>query len=468
MTDDAEDRQSLPLGSQTPTTSALIGRTLGGRYRVEALIGEGGMGAVFRSEHVTLRKIVAIKLLTAAADAAMRERFLQEARVAATLKHSGIAEVYDFGLTDDGLPYYAMEYLEGTDLEHRLAGRGPLPASDAVAIAREVAQALAAAHAAGVVHRDLKPANIFLVPQAQGGEIVKVVDFGISKVAASSTAASVSNPTMTGLIAGTPFYMSPEQAGGRPVDNRSDIYALGVVLYEMLCGRPPFDQMEIVRVLNAHLCTLPPPLSEKCPCLAVPQPLEALVMRALEKDPERRFTSMSEFDAALAALGLLAPGRAAAGRAVNGSGAIAAPPADGERYTARDTGTTARLSKFLYLVIGVSAVVLLLVAGTVIWFALSAPPTAAEIPATTPATATHPAHAGQPPDTAVTAAIQAALPESSAAPVIDAGKSTSSVLPRKKPAASRPAASPGSTSPDAAGPTPKYGLDDLKPYGKQK
>lgn len=453
MDDAAEHCRTLPLGSVAPNSGAMLGRTLGGRYRIEALIGEGAMGTVYRSEHVVLRKVVAVKLLAAAADIGIRERFLQEARVSATLKHPGIAEVYDFGITDDGIPYYAMEYLEGTDLQHRLAASGPLPAPEAIAIAREVAIALAAAHAAGVVHRDLKPANIFLVPQAQGGEVVKVVDFGISKVADSSAAASVSQPTMAGLVSGTPAYMSPEQTAGRAVDSRADIYALGVVLYEMLCGRPPFESAEVVRVLNAQLCESPPPLAKKCPGLVVAAPLEKIVMRALAKDREKRFASMSELDAALVALDPLAASSAAASNT---------PRSCVGMKVSDDVGPVGPFLRHLNIFIAVSVLALLLVVGAVIWLT-----TYAQAPAATSPIATPQATADEPQRIPVSATITVAMPEPAPVRVVDAGQPATSPPRQKKSNTSRVSAPVSAKPLQPATTTSTYNLDDLKPYGQK-
>jgi hypothetical protein len=307
-----EPLHHAPTGLLEPPAATdgdpLVGRVLGERYRIEMLLGSGGMGAVYRASHVVLNKPVAVKVLTLCAEGDALERFLREAKAAAAIRHPGVAEVYDYGVTPEGAPYYVMEYLEGTDLDHRLAARGPLPPAEAIDLTRRVAEALTAAHAAGIVHRDLKPANIFLVPQAHGGEVVKVVDFGISKVISTVPGADAAQLTVPGLVFGSPSYMSPEQAAGRPVDPRSDIYSLGVVLYEMLCGNPPFDGPEIVLLMKAHLVDPPPPLAVRCPGLRVPAALEALVMRALSKEKERRFASMTELDAALAAIDLGTPG----------------------------------------------------------------------------------------------------------------------------------------------------------------
>ncbi|MBI5477305.1 MAG: serine/threonine protein kinase [Deltaproteobacteria bacterium] len=464
---DDDPALSSTLKQQRATQDPLVGRTVAGRYRIEARLGAGAMGAVYRAEQVMLKKTVALKLLATDDDQDARERFLQEARIAATLKHPGIAEVYDFGVTEEGVLFYAMEYLQGTDLEHRLASRGPLPAEEAISIARDVAQALAVAHAAGVVHRDLKPANIFLVPQKVGGEAVKVVDFGISKIVAEGPAGSASRLTLPGFSCGTPVYMSPEQAAGQAVDARCDIYALGIVLYEMLCGRPPFDAPEAVRTLNMHLSEPPPAFASQCPGLQVPPELEAVVMRALAKKKEARFASMSDFDAALAAVGT----RLGHPAVTAGAASDDTMPTGGRE---RDEGGTvpprrSRLSLWLAL----AAVALLLGVGAALVSRGGSPaPSAGRLPDAGLAGAT-------PPDTPPPAVVApASAPQAGAAagprPDIQPPEPARKALPlRVRPGRAPAAKAPGPAAPTAPGPAPSppqkgYRLDDLKPYGKKK
>ena len=265
----------------------MIGEVIG-NYRVVALLGEGGMGVVYRAEHVQLGKQVALKVVQPAlsADPMMVQRFFTEARAASSIDHPGIVEVNDFGTHADGRAYLVMTLLRGENLEERLE-RGPLPVTEAITILAQAAAALAAAHDRGIIHRDLKPDNIFLVPNEMmpSGTQVVLLDFGIAKL----TTERSSNCTQVGALIGTPAYMSPEQCTGRAdLDHRTDLYCLGCILFHALCGRPPFvsDQGTGVMVA-AHMLDRPPTPSSIEPC--VPSAVEAIVMQLLEKDPAERF-----------------------------------------------------------------------------------------------------------------------------------------------------------------------------------
>ncbi|HUB07058.1 MAG TPA: serine/threonine-protein kinase [Myxococcales bacterium] len=279
--DDRAGERAIGPGAGDP----LIGRTLD-RYRVLEKLGEGGMGAVYAVEHVLLRKRMAMKLLRAdlCEDAEQAARFHNEAIAAGRIGHENIVDVTDFGWTGDGQAYLVMEELRGRSLAQALHAEGPLSPSRALKIAWQVARALEAAHAAGIIHRDLKPDNIMLVPR-DGVEIVKVLDFGVSKVAAGPQGL-----TRLGLILGTPEYMSPEQSGGRPVDHRSDIYAFGVLLHEMLEGRPPFTDVNPVQVLLKHQSAPVPELRTA----RLPAALRALIRQSLAKHPDDRPPTMSD------------------------------------------------------------------------------------------------------------------------------------------------------------------------------
>jgi serine/threonine-protein kinase len=255
-----------------------------GQYRVTATIGRGGMGVVHAAEHSLLGRRAAIKVLRSelSRDQDAVRRFFNEARAAAAIRHPGIVEIYDFGWTPDGAAFIVMEYLEGESLTRR-AERALFRWPAVLAIARQIAGALAAAHAMGIVHRDLKPDNVFLVPDPDvpGGERIKLLDFGIAKLAvASSTLHSV---TQTGAVIGTPRYMSPEQCRGVAVDHRADLYALGCVIYELCCGRPPFAGEGAGDVLAAHIHLPVPAMSNTN--AEIPQTVEALVRRLLAKAP---------------------------------------------------------------------------------------------------------------------------------------------------------------------------------------
>jgi serine/threonine-protein kinase len=278
----------------------VIGRTVG-NYRVLELLGEGGMGAVYLAEHPGMGRRAAIKVLhrELAQSEELAARFFNEARAANAIRHPGIVEIFDLGTLPDGATYITMELLEGQSLAERLR-RGPIPIAAAVDLAGQAASALSAAHAAGIVHRDLKPDNIFLVPdpQAPDHDLVKVLDFGIAKLAVASGPGSGSVRTRTGVVMGTPLYMSPEQCRGtKEVDHRSDIYSLGVILYEMVCGRPPFVSEGHGELIHMHIGEPPPPARAHNP--EVPASLEAILMRALTKDPGQRFQTMDQLLRAL-------------------------------------------------------------------------------------------------------------------------------------------------------------------------
>jgi tRNA A-37 threonylcarbamoyl transferase component Bud32 len=236
-----------------------------GRYEVLSVLGEGGMGIVYKVRHTAIDRLFALKALRPdlARDANLSTRFVNEARATAALKHEGIVQITDFGKLEDGAPYFVMELLAGRTLAAALR-EGPLAPRVAVHIARRLAEALGAAHEAQVVHRDLKPENVFLIGYAGSDRIpddVKVLDFGTAKILGSAKI------TKTGIVFGTPHYMSPEQAAGQPADHRVDVYALGVILYEMLTGRVPFEAESYMGVLTQHIFVNPKPPSAIAPSL---------------------------------------------------------------------------------------------------------------------------------------------------------------------------------------------------------
>jgi serine/threonine protein kinase len=265
-------------------------------YEVRSLLGEGGMGSVYVAEHPVLGRRAAVKVLRKeyAVDANLVGRFINEARASSAIKHPGIIEVFDVGTLAEGVPYLMMELLEGETLGRRIDREGRLKVPDAVDIAAQAASALAAANGHGIVHRDLKPENLFLIPDpSQRSHVrVKVLDFGIAKLQRRLSGQSIR--THTGSIMGTPPYMSPEQCRGisSEIDQRTDVYALGIILYEMLTGTPPFLSEGFGDVLLMHLTQPPRPPREIEP--SVPHSLEQLVLHALEKEPERRLASMEE------------------------------------------------------------------------------------------------------------------------------------------------------------------------------
>jgi eukaryotic-like serine/threonine-protein kinase len=269
----------------------VIGQTLG-NYRVVEKLGEGGMGVVYAAEHTLIGRKAAIKLLLPeyCNNREIVDRFFNEARAAAMIKHEGIVAILDFGHVEDGSAYIVMEFLDGESLTERIERAAPMSEADVIRLTRQTASVLDAAHAIGIVHRDLKPDNMFVVPAREviGGERVKVLDFGIAKLTQDAGTAQV---TRTGATMGSPLYMSPEQCrGAGKVDARSDIYALGCVAYHMTRGVPPFWAEGAGAVMGKHMYEAPEPLRAFVP---VSEGLEAIVMCMLAKEPDQRFASMS-------------------------------------------------------------------------------------------------------------------------------------------------------------------------------
>jgi hypothetical protein len=280
------------------------GTVLAGKYRVERLLGEGGMGWVVEAKHEQLEQRVAIKFMHATQAGENKEaiaRFLREARAAARIQSEHVARVSDFGTLENGAPYLVMEYLEGQDLDSLLHARRALSTEVVVDYAMQACEGLAEAHAAGIVHRDLKPANLFLARRMDGSVRVKLLDFGISKLSAPGGIAEVAM-TNTQALMGSPLYMAPEQLrSSKNVDSRADIWSMGVILYEMLGGRPPFDG-ETLPVVCARIMTeTPEPLHAVRP--QVPRALEAVVMRCLEREAQHRFQDVAALARALAPFG---------------------------------------------------------------------------------------------------------------------------------------------------------------------
>jgi hypothetical protein len=266
-----------------------------GNYRAISLLGEGGMGAVYLAEHPEIGRRVAVKVLRAELikDPQLLVRFLNEARAANAIRHPNIIEILDSGTTPTGTPYLVMELLEGEVLSARIRRLGRLPLGEALELAYQTASALSAAHNKGIIHRDLKPDNLFVItdPTDPSREKIKVLDFGIAKLQTLSSGSAMQ--TRTGTMMGTPVYMSPEQClGTKAIDPRSDIYALGVILFEMLEGRPPFISEGFGELVNMHLNVRAPALRDLNP--AVPVPVSALVAKALEKAPDARHASAAD------------------------------------------------------------------------------------------------------------------------------------------------------------------------------
>ncbi|HVY45635.1 MAG TPA: protein kinase [Minicystis sp.] len=289
-----------------PVVDPLIGAVVGDRYRVVSRIGVGGMGAVYRAEHTMMRKDLAIKVLLpefGGKDEFVR-RFEREAESASRLQHPNIITVTDFGRTAEGSLFLAMEFLAGESLSSVIKA-GPVPRARALHVIRQILRGLDHAHAAGIVHRDLKPDNIMLVERDGQADVVKILDFGIAKVTepfsgtGQNRATGATALTQAGMIFGTPEYLSPEQALAEVVDARADIYAAGVILFEMLAGRKPFESDDKVKLISMHLAHAPPRLREANPNVDVPVALEQVVLQALEKSRDNRFLSAEAFLQAL-------------------------------------------------------------------------------------------------------------------------------------------------------------------------
>ena len=274
-------------------------------YRIDRLLGRGGMGAVYAATHTGIARPVAIKVLHAehATEPEFVRRFLDEARAVNVIQHPNIVDIYDVGQTVDRAPYLVMEYLPGQPLSTRMRWSGGRLGHTTLRFARQIASALAAAHARGIVHRDLKPDNVMIVgdPEIVAGERVKVLDFGIAKLGPAAHGRDDLNRTARATIMGTPTYMAPEQCrGAESVDDRADVYALGVILYQLLVGRPPFVARSMTELLGMHQFVAPTPLATIDP--NIPARLASLVHAMLAKDPRAR-PPMSWVAAELDAIG---------------------------------------------------------------------------------------------------------------------------------------------------------------------
>lgn len=313
-----------PKGFMDP----LVGAVVGGRFRILARIGSGGMGAVYRVEHVQIGKVAAMKLLHGelSRDPEMVRRFNREARAVSRLTSPNTVSVFDYGRSN-GLVYIVMELLSGRDLGRVLREEGTLSAPRVANIVRQIANSLAEAHSLGIIHRDLKPQNIFVVDGQNGSEAVKVLDFGLAKLAEAREDSHHVEETQAGVVMGTPHYMSPEQIRDQRLDHRSDIYSLGALVHRLLTGVPPFQHKTPLGVLHLHLNAPVPMVSAHDPRLAS---LDRVVAKSLAKSPDSRFDSVLEFAQAFAA---------AASSAKNSGASVPVPVAEPESYDRGRVGT---------------------------------------------------------------------------------------------------------------------------------
>lgn len=275
---------------------SLIGTIFAERYILESLIGRGGMSSVYKARHIALDKYFALKVMHVflLSDSQNVRRFLVESKASSTLAHPNLIAVHDFGVTSDGLPFFVMDFIDGRSLEDILEEQEFMSAEHCLRIMAQIMDGLTDVHEHGIIHRDLKPSNIMVSINSDGSERVRIVDFGIAKVLTDGNE-NTPNLTMTGEVVGSPFYMSPEQCMGKSLDARSDIYALGCMLYRCLSGKYPLCGSTPLETFSMQISASPAPLSQVCPSANIPPLVEDVVLKALEKDPQRRFQSVAEF-----------------------------------------------------------------------------------------------------------------------------------------------------------------------------
>jgi serine/threonine protein kinase len=295
----SENPQNVEQADPTPFNLGLIGQRLGGRYLIEAPLGSGGMSVVYKGKQEAIDRTVAIKTLKLdlCSEPIILQRFEREVKGLSRLNHPNIVTVYDCIISPQGQPYVIMDYIDGESLEDAIKREKVIEPGRTIKLFMQVCQALEHAHRNGVVHRDIKPGNIMLAKGSGNTDIVKVVDFGLAKLMENTQ-----RLTSTGQLWGSAPYMSPEQCLANeeiPIDHRSDIYSLGVVLYESLTGKDPYWSSDLMQTISNHVNIMPPPLKETNPDLNIAPALEAVVFKALEKAPANRFQSMQEFREAL-------------------------------------------------------------------------------------------------------------------------------------------------------------------------
>ncbi len=378
-----------------PQADQFVGKTIDNKYKINQLIARGGMGKVYKAEQAPLGRVCAVKILTIPADQLesgdFHKRFLLEASIGSKLTHPNTVTIFDYGV-DNGTYYIAMEYLEGKTLAKLLKEEGVLDEERATHIARQICRSLREAHAMGVVHRDLKPANIYLVEHGDEADVVKVLDFGLVK----NNEQEGEDLTQAGLFMGSPKYMSPEQIQGEHVDGRCDVYALGVLLYEMVTGHVPYERAKQLDTLLSHVNDPLPGLREKKADLQISELLESVILKCLMKNPADRFTGMDEVLTTLKAAGrgshtgtaelasLRATGSFGPSSSQSGSNPSFTPPGNTFRPSASGDIPAAQPASIMpgnqpkaptkWVVLGLAAAGVI---GAVLWFARSPPTPAA-------------------------------------------------------------------------------------------
>lgn len=368
-----------------PVKDAYIGTEIAGQFRIVSRIGSGGMGAVYKAEQPEMNRHVAIKILHSkyVSRPDLVARFRREARAMSHLSHPNTARVFLYGQLDDGACYIVMEFMEGLNVAQLVRAEGPMDVARAVSIMIQVCGALDEAHRAGIIHRDLKPENVFITSQGGIVDFPKVLDFGLAKVSEREMRPGSLILTQEGMVFGTPEFMSPEQAQGKPLDGRSDIYSLGVILFEMLTGALPFDAKHPMDFISLHITAEPLKLADRQPNRTYPVGLQEVVRKALGKKPDDRFSSTAEFALALKSVmqgqGLTGAMRAVPREALLEQGLIAAAqqkaasapmPVQGPRPTADVPGVNpAAASRAPYVLLGI-AIVLAVLGATALAFAI--------------------------------------------------------------------------------------------------
>jgi len=307
-TSSTEPASNPPLDAPAPN---VIGREVAGRYRILAKLGEGGMGAVYRAEQISLKRTVALKMLRpdVGGGSMLLRRFNAEAEAVAKLSHPNTVNIFDFGQDADGMLFIAMEFIEGRSLRAVVHAEAPLPLRRALSIASQICASISDAHSHSIIHRDLKPDNVMLQDRGKTKDVVRVLDFGIAKLRDDTRANN--QMTQAGDMLGTPQYMAPEQIRAEQIDGRTDVYALGCMLYEMLTARLPFEAPTVMALLSKHLLETPPPPSQRRPDLGLPPMVDDLVMGAMAKNPAQRPPTMEQLGEHITAMLATLPADAA-------------------------------------------------------------------------------------------------------------------------------------------------------------